>query len=375
MKLLLCSWAPLSRELGTPQTLMDIGAKLTQMGWLCKVLGPQEIGLDESSDKLYPVALAQYLKKHAHEYDVIDYDHAFLPYPRSDFSKHPLLVARVQLLTHQIARHPFPLRRSLLGKIKHSLLGWKIRADEAEKLQRAQTTLEQADRIIVLNDDDKKCLVSYGITASKTAVIPNGLDANRLNGLQALSSAPPKQPRVCFIGTFDYRKGALDFPKTVSQISTYVPGTRFRLLGTRGLFKTEAQVRAFFPNELQGHLEIVPRFSPEELPKHLQDCSVGVFPSYVEGFGLGVLEMLAASIPVIAYDVPGPPMMLSKEHLVRAGDTQKMAEKVTSLLNSPAELGNARKWAHERAKLFTLEQTAKLTADFYQNALRERVKS
>ena len=38
--------------------------------------------------------------------------------------------------------------------------------------------------------------------------------------------------------------------------------------------------------------------------------SAGAFPSHCEGFPFGVLEMLAAGLPVVAYRAPGAPMMI-----------------------------------------------------------------
>jgi glycosyltransferase involved in cell wall biosynthesis len=62
---------------------------------------------------------------------------------------------------------------------------------------------------------------------------------------------------------------------------------------------------------------------------------VGVLPSYIEGFGLAVLEMLAAGIPVVAYDVPGPRDTLGKvprNLLVSAGEKKVMGEKLSDVL-------------------------------------------
>src|SRR5207237_5357929 len=53
-------------------------------------------------------------------------------------------------------------------------------------------------------------------------------------------------------------------------------------------------------------IEVVPQFDPDDLPRLLSDGTVGAFPSYVEGFGMAVVEQLAAGLPTVAYDAPGP---------------------------------------------------------------------
>ena len=84
-------------------------------------------------------------------------------------------------------------------------------------------------------------------------------------------------------------------------------------------------MRRYFPRRLWPRLEIYPRYDPNELPALLAGVSIGVFPSRVESFGYGVLEMLASSIPVIAFDAPGPNVMLTPEFLVPLGDTTTLA--------------------------------------------------
>jgi len=62
---------------------------------------------------------------------------------------------------------------------------------------------------------------------------------------------------------------------------------------------------------------------------------VGLFPSYIEGFGLSVLEQLACGIPTIAYDVPGPRHILNTSAaglLVPAGNAKAMTDRALEIL-------------------------------------------
>ena len=131
------------------------------------------------------------------------------------------------------------------------------------------------------------------------------------------------------------------------------------------MFQTSAEVLAHFPAALHPKIEVIPRYLPEELPSLLASCSVGVFPSYIEGMPFGVLEMLAASIPVIAYDSPGPPMMLPPEYLVPRGDVTTMASKTAKLLKDKLELSQARLWAKKQSQHFQWPEIAKTTSETY----------
>ena len=57
---------------------------------------------------------------------------------------------------------------------------------------------------------------------------------------------------------------------------------------------------------------VLPHYRSEELPELLAPVTVGALPTYVEGYGLGIVEQLAAGIPSIAYDVPGPRTLLRR---------------------------------------------------------------
>jgi glycosyltransferase involved in cell wall biosynthesis len=112
-----------------------------------------------------------------------------------------------------------------------------------------------------------------------------------------------------------------------------------------------------------------PTFEPETLPRHLADCSIGVLPTYAEGFPLAVLEMLAAAIPVFSYDVPGPPEMLSSEFILPPRDTRGMAARMVALLQDPARLKEVRVQARNRAHMFTWPAIAEATDQLYRQVL------
>src|SRR5947207_15298937 len=76
-------------------------------------------------------------------------------------------------------------------------------------------------------------------------------------------------------------------------------------------------------------------YGPEELPQLIARCALGLFPSYIEGFGLSVLEQLACGIPTIAYDVPGPRHILNTSAaglLVPAGNAKAMTDRALEIL-------------------------------------------
>jgi glycosyltransferase involved in cell wall biosynthesis len=364
MRLLVCSRIHLTKELGASKVLLELTEEMEQLGWQCTLVGPQDVAPDFNGKADYHTHLRRYLIEHAGKYDVVEYDHGHLPYPRSDFSARTLFVARSVLLGHHFNKIAISRDKSIKGRV-HWLLFGKNEAGQARlRTERALETVREADLVNVLNLADRAELISSGIPDEKIVVIPNGISRSRRILFDAVSSAPPVEPVVVFVGTFDNRKGALDFPLIIQEISGAVPNARFLLLGT---FKDQDAVRNHFPRKLRSRIDVLPSFHPNALPELLSAGSVGIFPSYLEGFGLGVLEMLAASIPVIAYNCPGPPEMLSGEYLVAPGDWSAMGAKVVDLLKDRERLITARRWARQRSRQFCWERIAQMTSELYIN--------
>lgn len=372
MKILFYTPFPPAKETGACKVVLELAEEMEMLGWQCKVVGPPEVAasLPASQQDLPPrERLRLYLLKYAEDYDVVDYEHPHLPFPRREFSSRPLFVARSVMLLHHLEQYPVPVGRSLKSKIGQILKGSQRKQMLRRSIDQCFYTIQQADLVNLCNDDEKETLLQQGVPAGKMIVLPFGISRTRRPLFDAISSTPPATPRVAFVGSFDYRKGANEFPAIVAQVSGLVPNVRFRLLGTAGMFPTEESVLAHFPKRLWPFLEVVPRFPAGELPELLASCSLGIFPSRVEGFPFGVLEMLAASLPVIAYDVPGPRMTLPADYLVKSGDAGSMSAKIVGILNNPQKLTEARVWAKQRSGKFPWKEAAEITDELYRKHL------
>ncbi len=369
MKILFCSQYPLDRRLGVPKALLELADEFERLGWRCHLASDEEIcpGVQRYRGTRWLVessrALGAFLERNATRFDVVDYDYRFLPFQRRRFSSSTLMVARVPLLVHHFEKTRLPRMNGFRSWVGARVKGPVRHLETKLQIALANRALEAADLVNVSNDDDRRELVSRNFDPEKIAVLPLGLAQARIESFQRTPPELPKQPRIAFIGTFDPRKGGADFPDIVDRVTKIVPECKFRLLGSRYLGETE--VLNYFPRRLHRSLEIRPKFEPEELPLLLGECSLGIFPSYVEGFGFAVAEMLAASLPVIAYDAPGPPMMLPPDYLVPRGATEKMAQKVTTLLRNDGKLVAARVWARARAAEFTWQRVARVASDVY----------
>jgi glycosyltransferase involved in cell wall biosynthesis len=374
LKALFCGQAKMVKELGASKVIIELTDEMAELGWDCKLLAPADLeGHSESSGSRYAERLHSYLMQNSGSYDVIDYDHEYLPFPRSDFNPNTLMVARSVLLLQHLETIKIPHGRSLKSTIGRIFKSGQRRKETLNRVHDADLTVAQADLVNVSNYDDKAELIRRGIDAEKIAVIPYGLSRTRMPKFDTIpSDIPNNQPIIAFVGTFDYRKGAREFAEIVHSVVKRVYNARFRLLGCKGMMRTEADVLACFPDRLHKYLDIKMTFASDELPALLAPCWAGVFPSHLEGFGFGVLEMMAASMPVIAYNAPGPPMMLPDSCLVPPGNWWTIADKLAELLQNREQLQAARLDAKQRAFTFTWEKSAAETDRLYRKLLEEK---
>ncbi len=369
MKILFCSPFELDRKRGAAQTVMVLADELEKLGARCTLVGPAQVGATQDD---YPDKLHAYLSEHAHEYDVVEFDYKRLAFERADFSRETLFVARCQLLLHLYETVRIPPEPTMRGRLRALLLAQRDRRRMKARIRRATATVQAADLVIVLNKEARAVLMKHGLPEARIRIMPNGMTEAQFEVFDAVPVAPPEEAVVGFIGMYGPRKGAADFPALARRVAEAVPEVRFRLMGTWGRFKTEEAVLALFPPALRKHVEVIPRYDPETVADLLAPCAVGVFPSYLEGFPLGVLEMLAAALPVVAYDAPGAPEMLPPGYLTPPGDVETMSRKVIHLLQDREALAEARRWARQHVQQFRWQHIAQTLAATYEEALAQK---
>lgn len=369
MRILHCCPTSLNRRLGAAKVYIEAAEQFRALNWQADLVGTEEIAVatngDTSQDRL-----REYLRRQASDYDVVEYEHEMLPFPRSDFPSSTLMVARSVLLVHHLLSHPIPNRPGLLRAVVGRIKGPQRRRKLLNSIDCATKTVVAADLVNVANADDAAELQRYGIDSRKIVILPFGLNAARRRELESVEIAPPAKPCVVFVGTFDPRKGMRIFPKLVDAVLRAVPDARFRLIGTAGMLKTADEVYAEFPATRRAAIEVIPSFEPQDLPTLLEPGSLGVFPSLVEGFPFGVLEMLTAGLPVVAFRAPGPPELLTDDFLVAPNDADSMASKVCSLLRDRPRLATERVAARERSRCFNWSEIIGRTAEIYEARVR-----
>src|SRR2546423_13280784 len=108
----------------------------------------------------------------------------------------------------------------------------------------------------------------------------------------------------------------------------------------------------------------------EEIEALYAASALFVFPSYYEGFGLPVLEAMQRGVPVACSNHTSLPEVAGGAALMFDPDRpDEIAAAMERLLSDGDEADRLRAAGYERARRFTWDETARLTAESYERAL------
>jgi glycosyltransferase involved in cell wall biosynthesis len=314
---------------------------------------------------------ARYVRRNGDKFDIIDCLIGTLPFSKRSLRFAGLLVGRsiglylaydeFMRLSHR--RWPDQPRGKFLGRVFYNFTSWLLHRN-------AGRALAHCDLFNVPNDDEKRILEEH--SSAPTIVLPYGLnDAERASLAAAARPATERLARkeICFLGMWSVRKGSRDWSQIVHAILNSMPDARFAFLGTMTDEQTVLRDLDLAPRE---SIRCLTSYQPEELPQLIAGCAVGLFPSYIEGFGISVLEQLASGIPAIAYDVPGPRHIFgsnSGEFLVPAGNVNAITDRALKILRmSATDYDTLSAKSRQIAEKFRWEQIASDTIREYQAA-------
>ena len=217
-------------------------------------------------------------------------------------------------------------------------------ADAVERLYSAtigKITLKSADRIIALSLSTKQRLQALGISETKIAVIPTGIDLAKWapHPNQDVSSFLSKYQLnshrvILFTGAITERKGIRYLIKALPRVMESHSDVICLFVGD-GDYREKAESLVSELN-LAHRIRFAGRVSDEELSLAYRSCYIYVLPSLAEQTPAAILEALAFSKPVIATDIDG-----IKEYfedvalLIPPQNSNELASAITKVLDKP----------------------------------------
>lgn len=145
----------------------------------------------------------------------------------------------------------------------------------------------------------------HGLPVPPTVVAPlaPAIPADGEIGPRMLASA---QPYFVMIGTIEPRKNHLMLLQAWQRLITRhgKNSPHLVVIGQRGWESENVEDLLERSRVLQGHVTVLRQCSDHALRAWLHHARALLFPSFAEGYGMPVVEALAAGVPVIASDLP-----------------------------------------------------------------------
>ena len=245
--------------------------------------------------------------------------------------------------------------------------------------------LRRADRILSISESsrqesirylevDERSVVNIS-TAAGAQFSPRTIPASRWQELNERYGL--ERPLVMYTGGIDHRKNIEGLIRAYARLPEDI--RRQHQLGIVCSVRERDRRRLINlarQNGLKTHDLIITGFVPDEDLVDLYNlCTVFVFPSLHEGFGLPALEAMSCGAPVISSNTSSLPEVIGREDaLFDPQDDQDFLAKLRQVLTDQAFRQALACHGLERAKRFSWDATAKRALSALEDLQRERRK-
>jgi glycosyltransferase involved in cell wall biosynthesis len=232
------------------------------------------------------------------------------------------------------------------------------------------------DRLLVPSESLRSYLAErLALPAGEIEILPGGVD---IEAFSAPHDAAECKRRIGFaqddlvvgmVGRISEEKGQEDFLAAAGQVRRLVPNSFFCLIGSTG--STD------FPQRLRRQIDDMGitkavRFlgHHSDMPRVYAALDVVVVPSRREGFGLVLLEAMAAGKPIVAANVGAIPAIVIPgitATLVPPRSPVALASEIVWLLSHPEAARVMGRNGKERARSFSWEAAAQNLDRLYQD--------
>jgi glycosyltransferase involved in cell wall biosynthesis len=234
----------------------------------------------------------------------------------------------------------------------------------ANWIARAESAIKEASYICSISQATADDLIAGGVSPRQISVTPLGVDpsfgsvdSQAVQRVRNTYDLPEKF--VLFTGHVNVRKNLPVVVKALAQ--TKVPLVVCGILPSEGLDYWGLNA---------SHIRHIGYLPSEDMPGLFAAAGAFIFPSWSEGFGLPLIEAMAAGTPVLASDIPvfrevggDAPLYFDPSN---PQQLQKLIERLFASEDLQAQM---RESGRERAKMFTWKHCCEATLGAYRSLL------
>ena len=208
----------------------------------------------------------------------------------------------------------------------------------------------------------RECVERLGMRADQLFVTPLGVDPRFFD---AARSRDRERPYLLALGTIEPRKNHVRLMRAFEAVAARDPDVELRIAGPWGWRYEEVQA-AHAKSPVRDRIRFLGRVPDDELPGVIANAAGVCYVSLFEGFGLPVLEAMAAGVPVLTSDrdpmreVAGDAALLADP-----ADVDAIAAAMSALLSDDALRQRLAAAGPERAREFDWAACAAATLHAY----------
>jgi len=232
-----------------------------------------------------------------------------------------------------------------------------------------EDSLFRAHRLIAVSEATASDLEDYlGIPRSRIRVVHEGLDPSFSR--EGDSPGPPDLPEdyLLFLSTLEPRKNVLGVLNAMKLIVQWGYSGKLLLVGRWG-WKTEKIQEALENSPVREHILHLDYIEREHLPGLYRGARLLLFPSWMEGFGLPLLEAMACGTPVVTSGCSAMPEVAGPAAVyIDPTNPHGIASAAAALLENPSHHQHLSTLGRKRARLFSWDEAAAATAQILRDA-------
>jgi glycosyltransferase involved in cell wall biosynthesis len=229
--------------------------------------------------------------------------------------------------------------------------------------EQARYAAARADAVIAVSAFTRQQVIGLlGTDPARVHVVHHGIRA------LADASAPVDREKIVLnVGAIQKRK---NIARLVQAFECLPDDWQLVLAGSSGYGAAEILAR-IERSPARSRISVIGYVSPEELGRLYRRATIFAFPSLDEGFGMPVLEAMAAGIPVVTSNRSALPEVAGHAALLVDPEDTDALRQALRRLSEDAELRDelarlGTRWARD----FTWEKAVRATWDVYQTLLR-----
>lgn len=286
----------------------------------------------------------------------------FVPWPKIEQIVGDVDLVHATGLLMPASRRPLVATVHDIAAVRHP----ELHPRRHVRQQRAQLAqLERASAIVTVSAATADDLAHLGVPAERLVVAPLGL-----------TPLPGPDSPVSEAGTFLLTVGETsprkDYAVVVRALARLDPSIELVIAGPPA--GDEGRLCSIIEAlGLQSRVRRLGAVSDAALAGLYRSATALCFPSLAEGFGLPVLEAMAAGLPVISRDIPPIRELAGAAAMYVTGDDETVwAEMIDGVVSDPVLRARLADDGVRRAAEFSWDRTAAATFDAYRLALGDR---